>query len=305
MRAQVLKDFGDVEQIVPQEVPVPDPGPGEVRIRVRAIGINPMEVKIRNGWLREEIPTPLPAILGSDVAGNVDALGEGVSGLSVGDRVVGLTEGGAYAEYAVARDEVLTTVPHLLDLEHAVTVPTAASTARRVMALLELQHGETVVVNGAAGSVGSAAVQLLRRMGVRVIGTAGEANQDYLRSLGAEPTTYGEGVVDRIRALAPDGVDAVFDATGHDFVDAAVALRGGTERIVTIADFAAGQRGITVSAGEASEIHREDFEPILALAASGEFVAQIAETFAFDDIRAAHRLSEGGHLRGKIVVTVP
>ncbi|MDQ6779350.1 MAG: FAD-binding protein [Actinomycetota bacterium] len=305
MKAQLLNDFGGVDQFTVGEVPTPDAGSGQVRIRVHAIGINPMDIKIRNGWLRDVVKTSFPAILGSDVAGVIDQIGDGVTGRSVGDRVVGLTESGAYAEYTLIRDDIITSIPDTLGFEHAVTIPTAAETARRVIKLLDPQAGETVVVSGAAGSVGSAAVQLLARDNVNVIATASENNHDYLRRLGANPTTYGEGVTDRIRELAPDGVDAIFDVTGQDFIDAAITLRGGAERIVTISDFDAADRGITVSAGDASQITSADFAPVVALAASGEFATEIAQTFEFDDLPAAHELSETGHLRGKIVVTGP
>ncbi|MDQ6750327.1 MAG: FAD-binding protein [Actinomycetota bacterium] len=305
MKAQSLNDFGGVDHLTLVDVSTPEAGPGQVRIRVHAIGINPMDIKIRNGWLRDVIKTSFPAILGSDVAGVIDQVGDGVTGWSIGDRVVGLTESGAYAEYTVTRANSVTPIPDALDFEHAVTIPTAAETARRVIKLLDPHQGETVVVSGAAGSVGSAAVQLLARGGVNVIATASEHNHDYLRRLGANPTTYGEGVTDRIRALAPGGVDAIFDVTGHDFIDAAIALRGSTERIVTISDFDAADRGITVSYGEAAQITSADFAPVVALAATGEFVTEIAQTFEVDDLPAVHELSETGHLRGKIVVAGP
>lgn len=304
MKAQVLNEYGDADQFDLTDVPTPDAGAGQVRIRVQAIGLNPMDVRIRSGSLRDEMPTDFPAILGSDVAGVVDQVGEG-GGLALGLRVVGLAQHGAYAEYAVTRQDLVSPIPDTLDVKHAATIPTAAEASGRVIGLLDPKAGETVVVNGAAGSVGSAAVQLLVRAGVKVIGTAGEDNFDYLRRLGAEPAGYGDGVVDRIRGLAPDGVDAVFDVTNHGFVDAAIELRGGTDRIVTISDFAAGDRGITVSYGDQSKITSADFQPVVALAASAEFDTEIARTFAFDDLPAAHKLSETSHLRGKIVITGP
>ncbi len=279
--------------------PAPEPTAGEVRVAVRAIGINPMDVKIRNGSLKDQMPTDFPVVLGSDVAGVVDKVGPGVDGLAEGDRVAGLSASGAYAEYAVAREDHLATIPDGLDFDRAATIPTAAETAGRVIRLLHPKAGETVVVNGAAGSVGSAAVQLLVRSGVTVIGTASEANHDYLRRLGATPTTYGDGVEDRIRELAPNGVDAVFDVTGQDFIDAAIALRGGTDRVVTISDFPAAQRGVTVSYGVADQIRGTDFGYVLDLAASGEFATEIARTFPFEDLPAAHDLSETGHLRAR------
>lgn len=305
MKAQVLKNFGGADQFTIDDVPTPDAGPGRVRIRVQAIGINPMDVKIRTGSMQDEMKTSLPAILGSDVAGVVDQVGDGVTGVSVGDRVVGLAQNGAYAEYAIARADVVAPIPDGLDYEHAATLPTAGEAAHRVIGLLDPKAAETVVVNGAAGSVGSAAVQLLVRTGVKVIGTAGEDNHAFLRTLGAQPTTYGDGVADRIRALAPDGVDAVFDVADHGFIDAAIELRGGTKRIVTISDFQAGERGVAVSYGDASKVTSADFAPVVALAAAGDFDAEIAEVFAFEDLPAAHELSERGHLRGKIIVTGP
>lgn len=305
MKAQLLTGFGGVDQITLTEVPEPHAGPGEVRLTVEAVGINPMDVKIQHGWLQDEFDTPLPAVLGSDVVGVVDEVGTGVTAFSVGDRVVGLAEDGAYAEYAVVRSTRLAAVPDRLSADRAATIPTAAEASRRVLALLGAQAGEMVVVNGAAGSVGSAAVQLLMRDGVRVIGTAGPDNQDYLRSLGAEPVRYGDGVEERIRAFATSGVDAVFDVTGYDFVDTAIRLRGGADRIVTIADFGASERGVIVSAGDGSSITSNSFLPVLQLAAEGSFITEIAATFAFADLPAAHELSEGGHLRGKIVLHGP
>ena len=305
MKAQVLNGYGGVDRFAVDDVPTPNAEQGQVLVRVRAIGINPMEVRIRSGSMRDQMPTKFPAILGTDVAGVVEGVGDGVSGLSVGNRVVGFAGSGAYAEYTTARADALAPIPDGLDFEQAATLPTAAETSRRGTGLLDPKEGETVVVNGAAGSVGSAAVQLLVRAGVNVIGTASEDNHDYVRSLGATPTTYGDGVVGRISELAPDGVDAVFDVTNHGFVDAAIELRGGPERIVTISQFDAGEKGVIVSYGDSSRIKASDIAPVVELAASGEFATEIARTFSFEDLPAAHEMSEQGHLRGKIVVTVP
>ncbi len=305
MKAQLLRGYGGVDQFDLADAPTPAAGAGEVRLRVRAVGLNPMDVKFRTGSLRDQMPLDLPAILGTDVAGEVLELGEGVDTLSVGDRVVGLADSGAYAEQALARAAVLAVIPGALTFEQAATLPTAAETARRVLGLLTPRPGETFLVSGASGSVGSAAVQLLVRDGVRVIGTASPANHDYLRGLGADPVGYGPDLVQDVRALAPDGVDGVFDVSGHDVVDAAIALRGGTDRIVTIADFAAGARGVTVSSGDSSAITASDFGPVLELAASGDFATEVEATFAFTDLPAAHRRMEDGHARGKIVLEGP
>ena len=305
MKAQVINDYGDVSVFGVQDMPVPEPGEGQVRVRVQAVGLNPLEIKIRAGLLKDQMPVSFPLILGYEMAGVVDAVGEGVQGHAVGSRVVGLTETGAYAEYALARGDNVAAIPEGLDVEQAATIPTAAETAQRGLSQITPKHGETVVVNGAAGSVGSAVVQLLVRYGANVIGTASEDNHDYVRRLGATPTTYGQGVVGRIRDLATDGVDAVFDVTNHGFIDAAIELRGGPDRIVTISDGAAASRGVAVTFGDASKITSASYAPILKLAAVGDFAAEIARTFDFEDVPAAHEFSENGHLRGKIIVTGP
>lgn len=305
MKAQVIHRYGDASELKLEDVPRPDVGRGEVRVRIEAIGINPLETKLRSGSLADQMPTRFPAILGIEAAGEVVAIGEGVSTLEVGDRVAGLALSGAYAEFAVSRSNAWARMPSGLSFERAATLPTAVETAQRVIELLEPASGETVVVNGAAGAVGSAAVQLMVRDGVKVIGTASDGNHRYLGSLGALATTYGPGVVERIRDLAPDGVDAVFDSAGHGFADAAIALRGSTRRIVTISDFAAEAKGITVSMGDAHTIDADAFAFGLELAAAGEFATEISQLFDFEEIAAAHALSEAGHLRGKIIVRGP
>lgn len=307
MRAQVLPRFGDAEQFELRDLPDPEVAAGEVRVRVRAVGINLLEVKIRNGWLEDQMPTHLPAVLGTEFAGEVELVGEGVTtpGMVVGAPVAGFSSFGTYAERVVTRADQVALVPPGLSLEQAAAIPTAAETSRRVLRLLRPSRGETFLVNGAAGSVGSAAVQLLSEAGVLVVGTASTENHDYLVRLGAVPTTYGAGVVDRVRHLAPEGIDAVFDVAGRDFLDAAVVLRGGTDRIVTIADFGATAKGVTSSWGRLDQITAADFAPVLAQAASGQFEVELAGIFAFTDVAAAHRLSESGHFRGKIILTGP
>ncbi|MPY09736.1 NADP-dependent oxidoreductase [Arthrobacter sp. KR32] len=302
MRALVLDGFGDEDAFSLREVPMPVAGPGEVRIRVHAIGINPLETKIRRGWMAEVMPITFPAVIGSELAGVVDSVGDGVAGFEVGDRVAGFAATGSYAEYALSRVDAVALVPANLSLEDAVTIPTGAETTRRAIAPLRIAAGETVVVNGAAGGVGSMAVQLLVADGVTVIGTAGEANHEYLRSLGAVPVAYGDGVVERIRAAAPQGVDAVFDVAGQGFIPAAIELVGGPDRIITISDFTAPGLGVAVAAGDPTRLTADGFADALDLAAQGVLSTPIAATFAFAALPDAHRLSEGGHLRGKIVV---
>jgi NADPH:quinone reductase-like Zn-dependent oxidoreductase len=303
VKAQILRAFGGADNFEPADVPTPTPAPGQILVRTAAIGINSLEWKIRNGWLEREFPTPLPAILGKEFAGTVAALGEGATGFSLGDRVVGFADSGAYAQYAVARAEALAFVPDALSFADAVTLPVAVETAERGIRALGIQPGWTVVVNGAAGAVGSAVVQLLVEQGVTVIGTASEPNHDRLISLGAAPVTYGTGVATRIRARAQGAVDAVYDVTGHGFAATAIELTGDPRRVLTIADFDAAARGVLISTGTGTPT-AEPFDRVLPLAAAGGFRTVIDRAFPFADIAAAHARSEQGHVRGKIVVTV-
>ena len=230
----------------------------------------------------------------------VDALGEGVTDVQVGDEVLGWSDTGSYAEYALA-----TTVapkPAGLDWQHAVALPVAGETAERVLNLLGVAAGETVLMHGAAGAVGTLAVQLAAARGARVIGTAGPANQDYLASLGATATVYGEGLVERVRALAPDGVDAVFDLAGKGALEDSITLRGGTERIVTIADFRAHQLGITFANGP-QERSADRLAALAQDAATGKVVTTVT-AYPLAQAATAQQVSDAGHVRGKLVLTL-
>jgi NADPH:quinone reductase-like Zn-dependent oxidoreductase len=300
MKAILFDRFGGTEVLREADVDVPSPGPGQVRVRVRAAGVNGLDGKIRSGAMEALFPTPLPAIPGREVAGVVDALGEGVPDVQVGDEVLGWSDTGSYAEYALA-----TTVapkPADLDWQHAAALPVASETAERVLNLLGVAAGETVLMHGAAGGVGTLAVQLATARGARVIATAGPANQEYLASLGATPTLYGEGLVERVRALAPGGVDAVFDLAGKGALEDSVALRGGTERIVTIADFRARQLGITFSNGS-PEHSAARLAAVAQDAAAGKVVTTVV-AYPLERAATAQQVSDSGHVRGKLVVTL-
>ncbi|MFD2422074.1 NADP-dependent oxidoreductase [Amycolatopsis pigmentata] len=303
MKAQILTAFGGADNFVMADVATPIPGPGQVLVRIGAIGINSLECKIRSGSLERAFPTSLPAILGKEVAGSVAAVGADTNGFSVGDRVVGFTDSGAYAEYALARTEALAVLPAALSFVHAVTLPVAVETGVRGISALSVKPGWTVVVNGAAGAVGTAVVQLLLKRGVTVIGTASEHNHDHLAALGAIPVTYGTGAAARIRALAGGPIDAVYDVTGHGFAATGIELTGDSRRVLTIADFDAAPLGVLTSTGPSAPT-AAPFAPVVPLAAAGEFPTVIDRVFPFADIAAAHARSEQGHARGKIVVTV-
>ncbi|MEV0789473.1 NADP-dependent oxidoreductase [Kribbella sp. NPDC050459] len=303
MRAVVFEEFGGPEVLEVQEVPGPQAGPGQVRIKVRAAGVNPIDFKVRRGWTKGFIDPVLPAVPGLEVAGVVDQVGEGAE-FAVGDEVVGWSDGGAYAEYAIAGN--VARKPAGVSWEQAAGVPVAGETAQRVLDLLGVKSGETILIHGAAGAVGSVAVQLAKAAGLTVVGTASTANHDYLRSLGAVPVEYGEGLLERVRAAAPDGVDAVFDTAGQGGLQESIELRGGTDRIVTIADFAAAELGVTASmAGTATPAEvRATLGAQLQAVADGTLTIRIAETFDLADAAKAQELSESGHARGKIVLAL-
>jgi NADPH:quinone reductase-like Zn-dependent oxidoreductase len=300
MKAIIFEQFGGPEVLHLAEVPVPAPGPGEIRIRVRAAGVNPADGKVRSGAMQAIFPMPLPAILGREVAGVVDALGEGVSDVAVGDRVVGWTNppAGSYAELALSSGYV--PMPDGLDFATAVTLPVAGETSQRVLGLLAVGSGDTLLIHGASGAVGELAVQFAVERGATVIGTASAANADRVGKLGARPTVYGPGLVERVRSLAPNGVDAVFDAAGRGALPASIELRGGTDRIITIADPDAQSLGITFSAG--GDVSGFDLGLLAARRVRGELTTTIAGTYSLADAGKAQEVSDGGHAGGKLVL---
>jgi NADPH:quinone reductase-like Zn-dependent oxidoreductase len=221
--------------------------------------------------------------------------------VAVGDRVFGLSEdGAAQAELAVL--SYYAPIPPSLDFTEAAALPSAIETATRALDQLGVASGSTLLVNGASGSVGSAAVQLAVARGARVIGTASLANHDYLRSLGAEPVAYGEGMAGRVRALAPDGVDLALDVAGSGVLPELIELAGGAAHVVTLADFAgAREYGVRFSSGDAGRaVHA--LGEIGELIESGRFSLPVARTFPLAEVAQAHRVGEQDHVRGKLVL---
>lgn len=300
MKAITLDQFGGPEVLHVTDVPTPEPAAGQIRVKVHAAGVNPFDGKVRSGVMQEQLKVQLPTILGLEIAGVVDALGEGVTDVAVGDRVFGWAAppAGAYAEYSLS--SAYGRIPDGLDYPAAVTLPVAAETSQRALGLLSVQPGETLLLLGASGAVGEVATQLALRAGVTVIGSASAENQDRVRALGATPTTYGAGLVDRVRALAPHGVDAVFDAAGKGALPDAIELRGGTDRIVTIADPAAFQLGVTFTAQ--SDNSAVDLDGLARQLAAGELKTTIGGTYSFADATKAHEASDSGHAGGKVVL---
>jgi NADPH:quinone reductase-like Zn-dependent oxidoreductase len=299
MKAAQFSRFGGPEVLQLVDLPDPHPGPGEVRIAVRAAGVNASDWKKRQGLMDPE----LPQTLGYEAAGVVDELGDGVTNAAVGDRVFGLSAGGAaQAELAVL--SYYAPVPPSLSFAEAAALPAAVETAWRSLDQLGVRSGRTLLINGASGSVGSAAVQLAVVRGARVIGTASLANHDYLRSLGAEPVAYGDGLADRVRALAPGGVDLALDVAGNGILPELIDLAGGPDHVVTIADFAGARKyGVRFSRGDDGRALHALAE-IGPLIESGRFSLPVAQTFPLPDIAAAHRAGESGHQRGKLILLV-
>ncbi|MFJ3530047.1 MULTISPECIES: NADP-dependent oxidoreductase [unclassified Streptomyces] len=312
MKAVRFSRFGGPEVLEIVDLPDPHPGPGQVRIAVRAAGINASDWKKRQGLMDQE----LPQTMGYEAAGVVDELGAGVTDVAVGDRVFGFSaDGVAQAELAVLSS--CAPVPPSLGFAAAAALPAAVETATRALDQLGAGEGTagagrgrgpggggTLLISGASGSVGSAAVQLAVVRGARVIGTASPANHAYLRSLGAEPVAYGEGLVERVRALAPDGVDLALDVAGSGVLPELIELAGGAGNVVTLADFVgAREHGVRFSSGDAGRaLHA--LGGIGELIESGRFALPVAETFPLTEVAEAHRAGERGHARGKLVLLV-
>jgi NADPH:quinone reductase-like Zn-dependent oxidoreductase len=299
MKAVRFSQFGGPEVLEIVDLPDPHPGPGQVRIAVRAAGLNPSDWKKRKGLMDKE----LPQTMGHEASGIVDELGDGVTDVAIGDRVFGLSaEEAAQAELVVL--SYYAPIPPSLDFAGAAALPSAVETATRALDQLGVGSGSTLLINGASGSVGSAAVQLAVVRGARVIGTASPANHEYLRSLGAEPVAYGAGLVERVRALAPDGIDLALDVAGNGVLPELIELAGGAKDVITVADFAGAQEhGVTFSRGEAGRALYALGE-IGGLIESGRFSLRVAQTFPLAEVAEAHRVSEQGNARGKLVLLV-
>lgn len=301
MKAVQFSRFGGPEVLEIVELPDPHAGPGQIRIRVRAAGINATEWKLRKGLL--SFGAMLPQTTGRDVAGIVDEIGEGVTDVALGDRVFGVSDDGAgAAELALLTYRA--PIPPALGFVDAAALPVALETATRSLDQLGVGSGTTLLINGAAGGIGSTAVQLAVARGARVIGTASTANHDYLRLLGAEPVTYGDGMAGRVRALAPAGVDVALDVAGSGVLPELIELAGGPENVVTLADFdGAKQHEVRFSNG----FHGHAFHALAeigTLIAAGRFWLPVERTYPLAEIAAAHRVSETGHVRGRLVLVI-
>ncbi|MEU8651225.1 NADP-dependent oxidoreductase [Streptomyces sp. NPDC048737] len=299
--------YGGPEVLEYGEVRDPKVGPDTVLVKVRAAAVNPVDWKCRAGHLDGVLDAVFPVIPGWDVSGVVVRPGAAVTEFSVGDEVIGYVREdflsrGTFAEYVAAPVRTLARKPRNLTWEEAAGLPLVGLTAYQVLyKALGVRRGETVLIHAAAGGVGSIAVQLAHHLGARAIGTASEANHDFVRSLGGEPVTYGDGLAERVRGLAPEGVDAAFDTVGGDTLQTSANLLAPEGRLVSIAD------GDVVDYGGRYFFVRpdaEDLSRLAELAEQGVVSVHVSETFPLERAADAYRRNEEGRTRGKIVVTV-
>jgi len=299
MRALVYDTYGNPDVLRVAAMPEPHAGPGQVRIKVSGASINPIDWKQVRGLMSGGKPLATATVPGVDASGVVDEVGEGVTGVSIGDDVLGLGSA-TQAEHAVLNSWAAK--PSSLDWALAAAAPVAGETAERGLRLLGLAPGATLFVDGGAGGVGAVVVQMAVADGLTVIASAGPDNQDYLREIGAIPVVYGEGVVDRLRAAAPGGVDGVFDVAGKTAVDDLFAIAPSKDKVLSIANFGLAAQGGRVTGGGSG-----DARPFEALAKTAELLRESkvvikVQTFPLDRAPEAYEKSLSGHLRGKLVL---
>ncbi|MFG3531339.1 NADP-dependent oxidoreductase [Streptomyces sp. NPDC047917] len=291
----------EVETLVEQDVPVP--GPGELLVAVRAAGVNPVDWKLRTGYVRpgSEIQ-PFPTVFGSEAAGVVEGVGPDVEGFAIGDEVFGNPLTGGYAEYTLLPVAVTAHKPDGLSFTDAAVLPVAVATAYDGVRQLGLAPGSTLLVTGAGGGVGAAAVQLARHAGIRVVGVAGAAKKDFVESLGAVHIASGPGLADRVRAVAPEGPDAVFDLVGGDTLRAVAPLLADPAALIS-----AGDKPLAVELGGAAVERARNaavLDEVAKLAATGALRTHVNRSFPLTGAGDALRAVESGHTLGKIVIEV-
>ncbi|MEO3976588.1 NADP-dependent oxidoreductase [Streptomyces sp. CAU 1734] len=303
MKAAALTEFGGPEVLTLTEVPDPEAGPGQVRVRVRAAGVQHFDTGIRTGWAPPSVDLTFPVVPGNEFAGVVDQIGDGVTDFAPGAEVLGFTTTRSYAQYVVVPADQIVNKPAAMSWEVAGGFSANGQGAHLCLSQMGVNPGDTVLINAAAGALGTFSVQLARAWGATtVIGTASERNHEYLRSIGAVPVTYGEGLVERVRALAPGGVDAAMDNAGPDALRASVELVKDINRVRTmVSDEAAEELGVPAlgpsrSAGRLAEL--------VGLYEQGLIKIHIRNSYPLAEAAEAHRDLEQGHGRGKIVLVV-
>ncbi len=308
MRAVAVREYGGPEALEVMDLPEPIVGPDLVLVRARAAGVNPVDFKMRKGGLDSRFPCHFPLIPGWDIAGMVERVGPAVPELAPGDEVVGYVrrdhvQWGTYAELVSAPVRTLARKPATSSWEEAAALPLAGLTAWQALTrVLAVGEGDVVLVHAAAGGVGSFAVQLARLLGARVIGTASEANHDHLRGLGAEPVAYGSELMEGVHKLAPEGVTAVLDLVGGDALEASPGLLADGGRLASVID----AKRVSELGGQYWFVRpdADDLARLCQLVEEGEVTVHVERTFPLEQAADAHRLLEGGHMRGKLALQI-
>lgn len=301
-RAVRFDHYGGPDVLSVVDIDQPHPGPGEVVVRVVAAAINPGEMLIREGAFADVWPATFPEGQGNDFSGRIAEVAPDEARFSPGDEVIGFLPRAAQADYVVSASDRLARKPPGIPWEVAAAIPAAGSTAYAAVRAVHLKAGETVVVAAAAGGVGVIAAQLALLAGARVIGTAGDANAEFLRSLGVEPVRHGDGLLERIQHLAPDGVDAYLDNFGAGNVDLAIQLGVAPDRINTIIDGAAAERHGTHADAQTQADSPQVWEELAELVVAGKLIIPIHAVYPLDRVRDAYDELAARHTRGKIVL---
>ena len=304
MKAYGFTEYGNADVQDFLELDKPTPMPGELLVEVKAAGVNPVDWKVREGHLRDFMPRDFPAVLGSEVAGVVRGVGADVEGFAEGDEVFGSVapNSGAFAEYTLTSGDTTAHKPTHVSFTDAATLSVAGATAYDGVDQLNLQEGQTLLINGVSGGVGVAAAQIARDRGINVVGTASEDKQELVESLGAILVPYGDDVEGRIRQILPDGVDAIFDLAGGSAIGAVAGLLTDRSKLISAAD------GPTAEQAGGHLIVRERsnrvLEAVAALVAEGKLDPHVEDVISFDDAADAVAAVEKGHAKGKVVVSV-
>jgi NADPH:quinone reductase-like Zn-dependent oxidoreductase len=307
MRALVATEFGGPETVAVIDLPAPAPTSGKVAVRVHAAGVNPVDNALRAGWMQPYFPTTPPVVLGVDLAGTVEAVGEDVLDLQPGDAVVGHTLveamlAGTFAEHVVAVRSAFVRKPDGLDFVRAAAIPHAGlAAAQAIHDVLAVGAGDVVLIHAGAGGVGTIATQLARRAGATVLATGSERNQDYLRSLGANAVRYDADLAAQVRAAAPGGVDVILDLIGGPGVEQTVPFLREGGRLASTVDMQIGRFGGTIVAGHPDQ---ERLAALVADVADGTLQVHIDGTFPLEQGAAALDRIAQGHVRGKLIITM-
>jgi len=302
MKAVQFSEYGGPEVLQVADVDEPHAGPGQVRIAVRAAGVNLSDLMNMRAGSWKGKPIALPSGIGIEGAGVVDEVGDGVTDVSIGDAIFGCGFD-MLAQFAVLRPGIWARKPDDLAFEEAGGFSVVVETATRILAQVGVRAGETLLVSGASGGVGSATVQFARHLGVTVIGTASARNHDYLRGLGAIPTTYGHGLLERVRSLAPNGVDAALDISGSGVIPELIELVGDASRVLSVADFTATHYGAQLSL-VAQEHPERALVEAARLYSKGAFRLHLEKTFPLVQAAGAYKLCAAGHAAGKLVISL-